>query len=614
MHIRQKKFLFSLKKQFLCIIVFCLACISAITALTCVAYIRLHTSVLQKNMELYSSQLSASVSEMYATCRNIAYTLSYNQILQNFLSAREPSEKYESYNLAYNQLTSMMELSSYIKDIAVLNDSGNAVAVYGAYETYSSLLDDEALSKSSLYSLGRASVERTDCQILGMPVYQLGSADTRRIGTLFLAVDIDAFFAESPAADVDYIPGYVLADSSGRIIYGDCSYYAAAADAGEDGEIRISSASYLVNRCSLPIVDSTFYMLISKDIFSASGNRIAALQLGCMGVLLLIVTLVMFQIYRPLIRSLQKLTGFMRDISSGKQKSYRDGIQIDQGLFGSTEIQEITASFNEMLLHTYELNHTIFENYTHMYEMDINNKKTEIAYLRSQINPHFLYNTLTMICGMASAGMRREIIDTTGALSSIFRYSIKGNEMVPLSEELAIVKSYLKIQTYRFEDRFTVNWQLDDQYLKCLIPKMVIQPIVENAIVHGLEPSLSPGRLVIGAGRNPEKGYLAVWIFDTGIGMEPEKLEQMRRALLVPVHASADTIMDSYRDMDVKHHDSIGLLNVNSRMILYFGAEYSLILDSEKGVGTNVQLRIPYRTADAAQNIGDSNDVQSNSD
>ena len=228
--------------------------------------------------------------------------------------------------------------------------------------------------------------------------------------------------------------------------------------------------------------------------------------------------------------------------------------------------------------------------------MEINNKKTEIAYLRSQINPHFLYNTLTMICGMASSSMEQEIIDTANSLSAIFRYSIKGEDMVTLRDEMEIVRSYLKIQTYRFEDRFTITYDLPEESLKCLIPKMVIQPIVENAIVHGLEPSLKPGRLVIGAGRNPDKGYLAIWIFDTGIGMKPEKLQQIRDAIQAPVHISAHTIMDSYSYMDSKHHDSIGILNVNSRMILYFGMDYSLILDSEEGVGTNVQLRIPYRT------------------
>ena len=127
----KKQFLFSLKKQFLFIIAFLFLCIGLITSFTCEEYIRLHTTVVRQNMDLYSSQLSRSVGDMYQICRNIANTLAYNQILQNYLTAEVPSDKYNHYNPAYNQLTSMMELSPYIRDIAAINNNGNFIAVYG---------------------------------------------------------------------------------------------------------------------------------------------------------------------------------------------------------------------------------------------------------------------------------------------------------------------------------------------------------------------------------------------------------------------------------------------------------------------------------------------------
>ena len=592
----KRQFLFSLKKQFLFIIAFLFLCIGLITSFTCMEYIRLHTTVVRQNMDLYSSQLSRSVGDTYQICRNIANTLAYNQILQNYLTAKVPSDKYDNYNLAYNQLTSMMALSPYIRDIAAINDNGNFIAVYGSKQTYMNQEDSIALPCHSLHSLGMAKIKNSNCHVLGMPVFQLKETEPKQIGTLFLAVDISMFFQEQPVMDSGYVPEYLLIDQNKNILYGEQAYYDSVASGQETAEVQINSHTYYVSQHALPLDDTNFYMFIDKDIISSAGKRIGILQIKSMGILLLIVGIIMFQIYRPLIKSLQKLTSFMMDIT-GNNQSCKTGIVLRQGLVGSTEIKEITDAFNAMLLHTYELNHTIFENYTHMYEMDLNNKETEIAYLRSQINPHFLYNTLTMICGMASANLQKEIIDTAGALSSIFRYSIKGESMVPLHEEMEIVQSYIKIQTYRFGNRFTVTYELPEEFHKCLIPKMVIQPIVENAIVHGLEPSLKPGTLLIGAGRNPEKGYLAIWIYDTGVGMKPEKLEQLQKMLQKPVHSS-DTIMDSYNAMDIQHHDSIGLLNVNSRMILSFGDEYHLLLDSEEGIGTNIQLRIPYRTKD----------------
>lgn len=596
MKISKKKFLFPLRKQFFFIIILMTVCVTLIASFTCARYKKVHASVVQENMEIYFSQLSRSVNEMYTTCRNIAYSLSYSQIIQSYLSAQTSVEKYNVYSLSYNQLTTMMDLSSYIMDIALIANNGNTIAVYGTQETYMPLDAASLKERKSLSSLGRAFVKNKECQILGMPVYSLNNRDISRIGTLFLAIDIDGFFLDN-SADVNYIPGYVLSDSRGEIIYGEALFSEAIFSSGENpAKITVGSSDFQVKQYPLSAADSNFYMLIDNDVFVAAGNRIATLQLTCMMILLVIFTLIMFHIYRPLIHSLQKLTLFMKNVAQDKQKNYKDGIQIDQGILGSSEISEITNSLNEMLHHTYELNHKIFENYTHMYEMDINNTKTEIAYLRSQINPHFLYNTLTMVCGMAAAGNTPEIIDTVSSLFQIFRYSIKGNDMVTLEEEMDIVHSYLRIQSYRFGDRFSVRYELSEESLRCLIPRMVIQPLVENAIIHGLEPSRHPGELLIGSGKNPEHGYLAIWIFDTGVGMDAKKRDEIRDAIRRPVHSS-DTIMDSYRDMDSQNHDSIGLLNVNTRMVLYFGSDYSLILDSELGVGTNIQLRIPYQTA-----------------
>lgn len=579
MKIHKKRFLFLLKKQFLFIIILMTVCVTSIGLFTSALYQKVHVAVVQENMEIYFSQLTRSVDAMYNTCRNIAYSLSYSQLIQDYLLAQTSIEKYNAYGQSYDQLTNMMGLCTYIVDIAVISARGNTVSVYGSEKTYAPLDITALKEQKTLSSLGRIFVKNKECQILGMPVYTY----TSRIGTLFLAIDIDGFFLEN-SADANYIPGYALSDNSGRMIYGDREF------------TKSNASDFQVKQYPIEEADGTLYMMIDNDIFTAAGNRIATLQLFCMLILLVLFTLIMLHIYRPLIRSLQKLTLFMRNVATDNQRNYKDGIKIDQGIFGSKEISEINNSLNEMLLHTYELNHKIFENYTHMYEMEMNNTKTEIAYLRSQVNPHFLYNTLTMVCGMAAMGNTDEIIDTVSSLSQIFRYSIKGNEMVPLEEELEIVKSYLNIQSYRFGSRFTVRYELAEELLECLIPKMVIQPLVENAIIHGLEPSLEPGELLIGCGMNPEHGYLAIWIFDTGIGMEPSKLSQIRKELQRPVH-SANTIMDAYQDMDSENHDSIGLLNVNSRMVLHFGPEYSLILDSQLGIGTNIQLRIPYQTA-----------------
>lgn len=254
---------------------------------------------------------------------------------------------------------------------------------------------------------------------------------------------------------------------------------------------------------SIPGIEHTLYVLIDKSQITRQVARISGRQLLVMCAITFLALLFLFLLYRPLIRSLKQLTDFMNTISSGDRRAMKEGAVIHQGLIGSKEISEISTAFNDMLIETEKLNHTIFDTYTRMYELENNNRKTEIAFLRSQINPHFLYNTLTMICGLAAEGMDDKIISVTGALSRIFRYSIKGSDMVTLEEEMSIVRSYLMIQKERFEDRFTVRYEFSEDSHDCLIPKMVIQPLVENAIVHGLEKAWSPASFLSGQAAIP---------------------------------------------------------------------------------------------------------------
>ena len=159
-----------------------------------------------------------------------------------------------------------------------------------------------------------------------------------------------------------------------------------------------------------------------------------------MVVILLFSGVLLLRFFHPLISSLNELTQFMKKITEGERKAAKEGITIKQGMFGCLEITNISDAFNEMLRETNRLNYTIFKTYTEMYELEMNNRNTEIAFLRSQINPHFLYNTLTAICGMASAGMTDEIISVTNALSQIFRSSIKGSDTETVPKHMETVK------------------------------------------------------------------------------------------------------------------------------------------------------------------------------
>ena len=212
------------------------------------------------------------------------------------------------------------------------------------------------------------------------------------------------------------------------------------------------------------------------------------------------------------------------------------------------------------------------------------NRKTEmeLAALQNQIDPHFLYNTLDGIRSQALRAGQTEIAEMTGKLSRLFRYSVRNRgDLVTLEEELSSVEDYFSIQEYRFEERFRLSCEADPETLRYYLPKMTFQPIVENAIYHGLEPNKGSGTLVIRAERL-EKG-LRVIVRDDGVGMDEETLERLRDRLNgAPPEAGSGG-----------RHSGIALYNVNRRLRLLFGDSSGLTISSVPGMGTDVEVRLP---------------------
>lgn len=600
---KETRILLPLTKQFAVMLSFFALCTAGVLLYSIYDFTKLQNDLWNASLEPYSSQLAKNTMNAYENYEHICYSIAYNQQVQNYLMSRENGKSYEGYLQIENQLNSAALLNSDITDIAVYGSDGHFAALNGSSDNYEEFARTLSESRFSYRSAGTAVINGTDCHVLAMPIYSLGTGTSRYLGLLFLAIDVDSLFnTASSSTGTTYDPEIIFLNEDNRLVYGKVDLYEALVDvdAGK-GLLQVNniedSVVYAAKKYTIPVIDHTLYVLIDKSHTQKQVIQLFTRLLICMGALLVLILLFLFLLYRPLIRSLQLLTRFMKTLSSGDRRAYKEKFTIHQGPVGISEIDEICKAFNEMLQQTDMLNHTIFDTYLKMYEMENNNRLTEIAFLRSQVNPHFLYNTLTMICGMAAEGMTDEIISVTGALSRIFRYSIKGSDMVTLQEEMDIVRAYLMIQKERFGERFTVQYDFWDNSLSCLMPKMIVQPLVENAIVHGLEKSLKPGQLRIGAGRNPEHGYLAIWIYDTGVGMPEDKLKELRDALSHLPGKKQGGNGAAYSEMQqIIAHEGIGILNVNSRMVLYYGTDYTLLIDSEEGVGTNIQIRVPYRT------------------
>ena len=216
------------------------------------------------------------------------------------------------------------------------------------------------------------------------------------------------------------------------------------------------------------------------------------------------------------------------------------------------------------------------------YSLAMLKKQAEIKALQNQINPHFLYNTLDCIRGIAIEQGADNIEEMTRALSGMFRYSIsrKGKTKALMEEELANVNNYLRIQQYRFRNKINITETIDPAAKKCCVPKLLIQPIVENAVFYGLEPKTGERNLNIEAYCTGKK--LIVKVEDNGVGMSFDKLRTINDAM-----CSGVSMGDNGRGTQ------LGIVNVNERLRLLYGEEFGLRIFSCPKVGTTIEMVLP---------------------
>ncbi|MCR8642522.1 sensor histidine kinase [Paenibacillus sp. N1-5-1-14] len=213
-----------------------------------------------------------------------------------------------------------------------------------------------------------------------------------------------------------------------------------------------------------------------------------------------------------------------------------------------------------------------------VYISEIMQKKADLVAFQAQINPHFLYNTLEVIRMRAISQGARDVGQMTYILSTLFRNIVKKKMIVTLEDEIEYCQLYLELFQIRHDDKLQVETVLSKPSMNCMIVKLLIQPVIENYIVHGFEPDRSDNLIRIEVSESD--GQIYITIRDNGVGIAPEKLEELRQMLHVN---------ESIEEMP----SSIGIYNVNARIKKYYGTTYGMTIDSEVGIGTTVQITIP---------------------
>lgn len=294
------------------------------------------------------------------------------------------------------------------------------------------------------------------------------------------------------------------------------------------------------------------------------GSLMFILILGTMVLSIFMASLLSASIAQPV----HKMKSLMLTVQKGD-------LSVRMSDLSSDELGDLGRSFNQMIQRVQNLMEDIKED-------QIQLRKAELRTLQAQINPHFLYNTLDSINWLSREGRNDDIVAMVTSLTTLFRTGIsRGQDIIPLSEEISHIESYLTIQKIRYENQFFYEMDIDDSVLNCLTLKLILQPIVENALYHGIKMKKGKGLISIRARKVNQLVILEVT--DNGAGMTEQRLQEVRQAL-----------QGTLQNNEVSETKTVyGVKNVHDRLKIYYGEPYGLILHSVFGEGTTVTLKIP---------------------
>ena len=306
-----------------------------------------------------------------------------------------------------------------------------------------------------------------------------------------------------------------------------------------------------------------------QELYLESASRIINITITYLIVPLLIIVMLWFVMKRAII-PLGQIDTFIKKIVSEPEAR----LETDR----KDEIGIVMRSLNQMLDENEDLYNSVQQSQKKMYETELAKRKFQVLAYRNQINPHFLYNTFDCIKAMAVYYDADEIAEITMSLSHVFRYAVKGDNIVLVKEEIQNIKEYAQIIKHRFAGRIRIHILVDEEVKKKPMIKLLLQPLIENAVFHGVEKRVDAGDVFVTIERT-EQEKLRFCVEDNGCGMDEEKKQSVLRMMKA--------------EKSVEGSNGIGLVNIYSRLKMFYGETAIMTIESSPQVGTKVMIIVP---------------------
>ena len=521
-------------------------------------------------------QTETELNRQIEDLAQLSYTVMSNKTLVDFVEGSSFIGRTEQMDAVKAEFDRLIAIQQDIRAISLYQLDGKMIASTGI----KSYMHDAPKALDSIRFSGLIRVEGSDYFAVDIPLFNVDtSRNVRKAGACSFLMSMD-YLTKSL---METLPGseYFLlcADADGKPMIERgalpetiSELLQAHSDRNTEKEGQVVYQATL-ERSGWRIL----FGVPSRELF-ANINRlqrhyfITYLIIG----LLLLVLFVM--IYASVIRPIHRQIRFMNYYTRNRESR----IEVNE----KNEMGELARNLNGMLDDIEQLTAQNMEAQNRLLEAEYRKKQSELLAYRSQINPHFLYNTLECIRGMALYHDVNEIAVMTEALSRMFSYNLKGKGYAPVQEVKTMIEDYASIIHYRFRNRFGIEVQIDADAADVPFPKMVVQPLVENAIFHGLETIETGGKVRTEAHRNG--GRMTVIVEDNGLGMTEEELQSLKDGL---------TEFDRTNELPDRSH-GIGLLNVYRRLRLFYGDSLEFTVDSAAGKGTRIQITVPCEIKD----------------
>ena len=583
--------------------------ISVVLLIQLFYYIRFY-GIIREREEIYALNTVNQVDEkLQSTADNIkkaATTAAYNSTAQDFLSRDRITDRISNASSLQNLLQSIVDSNPCIQDIAFLDRQSELFTTYQKISYH--LLDafnescgiNAATLRSPVYTQAlkdpAGSIwESYYCYLI--PVYNMRKVK-QRLGTCIVLCSTQ--YLSDIVSNTSTTPNSVfcIVDSKNQTVVSSRKNIEKEIQSllsgpsfqtvSKDGRVEASFGG----RSSIIRVKTNqnlkWKMVSIIPVQELTSDLVSILQYG-IAIWIFIVLLLLF-IGIVLNRSITKpISALVNQIGQIGDKNLRQRIVMRR----KNEIGLIADNINHMLDKIENLTNRIFKMRNMLYEAEICQKESELSALQSQINPHFLYNTLECIQSIAFANHVMEIVDISSAMGKIFRYSISGGRFSSVRAEIDCIRDYLSIMDIRFRSKFSTSIEVDADLMDRPILKMILQPVVENAVYHGLEPMEDPGKLKI-EGRI-RGGDIVFAVTDDGVGMDDGRTKELNQLFQK---------QKSVKGMYLSAGKHLALLNIDSRIKINYGNRYGLRIDSRKDAGTKVTLRLPLQTEKGKETRG----------